>query len=190
MERRKYAVTCDTLRATRIRRATRAAPPDLRPLPSLADLRPFFAGEQRDPPQRDEHGARNDNTFDQRGAGGLPVLVIEDNRDTADLLRLLLEDVGYPAKVAHAGIEGLELAKALRPHIVLLDLRLPDINGYSVARQLREFLRPDNVLLIALTGLPRDRERELAHGARFDHYLTKPVPFEAVRSLLPVTSLK
>ena len=178
------------LTANRIR-ALKAAPAwDLRPLPSLADLRPFFAAPQDFRPQRDDHGARNDNAFDEPGGARPRVLVIEDNWDTAEILHQLLEHAGYRPMVAHTGIEGVELARVFRPEIILLDLLLPDINGYSVARHLREVLRPASLLLIALTGLARDRERELAHGARFDHYLTKPVAFETIKSLLPITRPK
>jgi DNA-binding response OmpR family regulator len=110
--------------------------------------------------------------------------VIEDNPDTADSLAMLLDYDGYVPVIALTGRDGLALARALRPTIAILNLGLPDMNGYAVARLLRETLWPDHLLLIALTGHRRDRELEGTHGARFDHYLMKPVPFDAIRSIL------
>lgn len=169
----------------RLRRLSDRTAWDIPPLPSLVDLRPFFASQQDEGPESDQEAGK---PAEARRAltGRLRVLVIEDNQDTADALALLLEDNGYPAIVANTGRKGLALARTWRPEVVLLDLVLPDVNGYAVARQLRDALRPGLASLIAVTGYARDREREMMHGARFDHYLVKPVSFATILDLLVI----
>ncbi len=112
------------------------------------------------------------------------VLIVEDNRDTADTLREILRLSGHQAEVAYDGRRGLEIARALRPHVVLCDVGLPDLDGYAVARQLRREAALSSALLVALTGyaLPEDRRRALEAG--FDRHLSKPPDPEAIAALL------
>jgi CheY-like chemotaxis protein len=101
------------------------------------------------------------------------VLVVEDSRDGREMLRLLLEMVGYEVEVARDGVEGVELALRDHPRAAVIDISLPRLDGYQVARRLRATLGPD-IFLITHTshGRPEDRQRALEAG--FDVHLVKP----------------
>jgi CheY-like chemotaxis protein len=104
----------------------------------------------------------------------LRVLVVEDNPDGREMLRLLLQMVGYQVAVARDGPEGVEVALRERPQAAVIDIGLPRLDGYEVARRLRAALGPD-IFLITHTshGRPEDRQRALQAG--FDVHLVKPV---------------
>ena len=103
------------------------------------------------------------------------VLVVEDNLDSAEILRTLLVRCGFEVSVAHTGQQGLEAARKHEPDVVLCDIGLPDCNGYMVGSVLRQSGHSPRARLIAVTGLgePQDRRRALAAG--FDQHLVKPV---------------
>jgi len=105
------------------------------------------------------------------------VLVIEDNDDSRDMLRQVLEHAGHEVHDAGDGPKGVDAALRLEPDVALIDVGLPELDGYEVARRLRAQARPD-MLLVALTGygMAEDRERALAAG--FDLHLVKPIDFE------------
>jgi DNA-binding response OmpR family regulator len=112
------------------------------------------------------------------------VLVVEDDRDTAETLRSLLEACGFQVSVAHTSQEGIAAARKQRPHIVLCDIGLPDGDGYCVGSVLRQSSSTIDARLIAVTGHgePLDRCKALAAG--FDQHLVKPVdPRELLREL-------
>jgi signal transduction histidine kinase len=115
--------------------------------------------------------------------GGRTILVIEDNADTRDVLKLMLEVEGATVEAAEAGEEGLQLAERRRPDIVLCDIGLPDIDGFEVARRLRA-RRDRAVRLIALTGYGQAEDMRLALDAGFDAHLTKPVNLDQLMALL------
>ncbi|MDI3290832.1 response regulator [Polyangium sp. 15x6] len=127
-----------------------------------------------------ESGSRGDVD----GAKSLRVLVVDDNRDSAETLSLLLEMLGHEVERAHDGPSALAAARAVRPTVVFLDLGLPGMDGYEVARQLRREPWGHEVLLVALSGYGRDEDRERSRAAGCDLHLTKPPDFEAVRQLL------
>ena len=105
----------------------------------------------------------------------LRVLVIEDNRDSADSLMLLLEVCGCDATVAYTGPDGLAAARAARPDLILCDIGLPGMSGYEIARELSA-ARPDKEpLLVALTGYGRAEDRERAAASGFDRHFVKPM---------------
>jgi signal transduction histidine kinase len=103
------------------------------------------------------------------------ILLIEDQRDSREALRALLERAGHRVAVAADGRQGIELALALQPEVALIDLGLPVVNGYEVAQKLRGSPEGQRICLVALTGYgqPQDRQRVLAAG--FDAHLLKPV---------------
>jgi CheY-like chemotaxis protein len=115
---------------------------------------------------------------------GRRILVVDDNRDAADSLALLLGLEGHDVRVAYAGRPAIEVAHAFAPGIVVLDLGLPDLSGYDVARLLRQDPALGHVALIALTGWGQDEHRQRALEAGFDHHVTKPVDLEAFARLL------
>lgn len=116
------------------------------------------------------------------------ILVVEDNPPLAKSLQELLELAGFEVHVASSGQSAIRHAAEHRPNLVVLDLRLPDMNGYKVCEQLRRFYHASAVPILMLTGMdqPIDQLRGFAHGA--DAYLTKPCQppelIETVRLLL------
>jgi PAS domain S-box-containing protein len=120
----------------------------------------------------------------QHAGCSLRVLVVEDNVDAADSLSLLLRLYGHEVHVARSGPTALEMAATCRPHVVLLDIGLPGMDGYQVAKRLRE--RPDfkNVTMCALTGYtPSEADRQRQQETGFDHYYIKPVELETLLEL-------
>jgi PAS domain S-box-containing protein len=112
------------------------------------------------------------------------VLVVEDNPDAATGLRLFLELKGYAVEVAHEGWAALEAARAFRPAVVLADLGLPGLDGYGLAARLRAEPWGAGVVLVAVSGYGREEDRRRALAAGFDRHLTKPVPPQALETLL------
>jgi CheY-like chemotaxis protein len=117
----------------------------------------------------------------QRSTIAMRVLVVDDNVDSAEMLQTLLKTMGHEAGMVHDGQSALEAVDAQRPEVVLLDIGLPDMDGYEVARQIRE-RQGSGPRLIALTGWDRDDERSRRAG--FDHHLMKPTDFGALERVL------
>jgi signal transduction histidine kinase len=115
------------------------------------------------------------------------VLVVEDNTDAADMLTMMLRGWGQETRVAHDGPAALELAREFRPQIVLLDLGLPRLHGYEVARRLRQQSWGRNITVIAITGWGREKDR-MSDEAGVDHRLLKPVDPAALRQLLALSA--
>lgn len=104
------------------------------------------------------------------------ILVVDDNVDAASSLAMLLGLDGHATRVAHCGLDALAAVAEFEPHTVLLDLGLPDISGYEVARRLRAMRAlPSQPRLIALTGWGSDEDRRQTDAAGFDAHLVKPV---------------
>jgi CheY-like chemotaxis protein len=114
---------------------------------------------------------------------GLTVLVVDDNRDSAEMMQVLLGMLGHTVEVAHTGRAAIDTAASLQPHVILLDIGLPDMTGYDVAREIRA-ARPHGVRLIALTGWGQEEARQQAREAGFDHHLTKPADPAVLEKLL------
>jgi signal transduction histidine kinase len=112
------------------------------------------------------------------------ILVVDDNRDAAESLRMLLRLLGAETEVAFSGHEALAAVEKFRPAVVLLDLGMPDMDGYEVARRIRERAEFDHVTLIALTGWGQDEDRRRAQTAGFDHHLVKPADLSSLKALL------
>jgi signal transduction histidine kinase len=120
-----------------------------------------------------------------RSSRARQILIIEDNRDFREGLRLLLESWGHRVQEAASGAEGLEIVYHARPEIVFVDLGLPGVDGYAVARAVRSTPGGDTILLVAITGYGRTNDRRRAEDTGFDAHLTKPVsPHELAEVLL------
>src|SRR4051812_6426252 len=115
------------------------------------------------------------------------ILVVDDNRDAAQALRLLLEGDGHEVEVAADGLSGLALARQFRPDVALLDIGLPNMNGYELAQHLRAEPSLEGTLLIAVTGYGQMHDRARASACGFHHHLVKPVEFGALQQLLRET---
>jgi two-component system OmpR family response regulator len=112
------------------------------------------------------------------------ILVVDDNTDAVESLALLLELEGHDVKTALDGPAALELASDFRPEAVLLDIGLPGMDGYEVARRLRDRPETREALIIAITGYGQLEDRALTKAAGFNHHLVKPVDPEELGALL------
>jgi CheY-like chemotaxis protein len=114
---------------------------------------------------------------------GSRVLIVDDNVDTARGTARLLQLAGHDVRVAHDGPEALELARDFGPRFVLLDIGLPVMDGYEVARRLRGDPRLRDVIIIAVSGYSQDDYRS-PEEAGFDHHMVKPIDYDALRAIL------
>jgi CheY-like chemotaxis protein len=112
------------------------------------------------------------------------VLVVDDNRDGADSMRMLLEASGQEARCVYDGVSALEITESFRPEVVLLDIGMPSMDGYQVMRALRArgFVPPP--VVAALTGWGQDSDKKKTREAGFDHHFTKPVAAEELMAFL------
>jgi PAS domain S-box-containing protein len=115
---------------------------------------------------------------------GRRVLIVDDNEDAAELLAALLEALGNTTCVAHDGPSALEVADNFGPELAVLDIGLPVMDGYELAREFRCRYPDQKLKLIALTGYGRDSDRQRAQEARFDAHLVKPVAVEQLQAML------
>jgi len=118
-----------------------------------------------------------------RAVGPISVLVVDDNEAAAQMLATLLTHNGHTVSIAHTGASALEKASESRPQVALLDIGLPDIDGYEVGRRLRAQFGQD-IALVALTGYGQDEDRDKARAAGFDDHLVKPVSIVDVERTL------
>ena len=112
------------------------------------------------------------------------ILVVDDNRDSADMFATFLRLMGHDVRTAYDGVEGVEAAERFRPDAVLLDIGMPRLNGEEVCRQIRSTSWGRDVVLIAVTGWDQDENRHRIVQAGFDAHLVKPVDPNAVITLL------
>jgi len=116
------------------------------------------------------------------------ILVVDDNRDSADSLAMMLRMMGHEIDVAYDGLEAVQAAETLQPQVVLLDIGLPKMNGYEAARRIREQPWGKSMALIALTGWGQEEDKRRALESGFDHHLTKPVDAEDLEKLLALST--
>ena len=112
------------------------------------------------------------------------VLVVEDNVDSAETLGMLLEMIGDEVTCVNDGVSALSAIQSFRPKVVLLDIGMPGMDGYEVARRARQMPEGKELALIALTGWGAREDRRRAKEAGFDHHLVKPVTLETLEALL------
>ncbi|MGH9371092.1 MAG: response regulator [Vicinamibacterales bacterium] len=112
------------------------------------------------------------------------VLIADDNIDAAESLQLWLQMAGHEVHIAHDGTDALAAAESLRPEIVVLDLGMPGMNGFDVARRIRQTRWGREMVLIALTGWGQEEDRRQTTAAGFDHHVTKPVPPDDIEELI------
>jgi CheY-like chemotaxis protein len=103
------------------------------------------------------------------------VLIADDNRDGAESLAMLVRFSGHQVFLAHTGVDAFQMAESHRPHIAVLDIGMPGLDGYEVAQKIRDEPWGVHMILIALTGWGQEGDQRRAQRAGFDHHLTKPV---------------
>jgi CheY-like chemotaxis protein len=117
-------------------------------------------------------------------ATALRILVVDDNLDSAETLSLLLQFGGHNVRVANEGESALETAYTFKPQVIVLDIGLPNMDGYQVAQRLRQSPQLEKPLLIALTGYGQNEDRLRSKEAGFDYHLVKPVDPQGLQSLI------
>lgn len=151
---------------------------ELKVRPGAVELVLPLAGVPAPPDTADESGSATPSIVHRR-----QVLVVDDDRGAANTLVQLLSTFGHTVEMAHDGETGLRLAIASRPQVALLDIKLPRMDGYTLARRLRSTLGAE-ITLIALTGLDDPRDRARVREAGFDHHLVKPVDVDRLKALV------
>lgn len=112
------------------------------------------------------------------------ILVVDDNRDSATSLSALLRFNGHETHVAHDGVEAVATAEQTRPEVLLLDIGLPKLNGYEVARQIRKQPWGHKMVIVALTGWGQDQDRQESRDAGFNCPMVKPMELTTLMNLL------
>jgi PAS domain S-box-containing protein len=129
--------------------------------------------------------SRTNPSLASRAAGiGQSILAVDDNVDAVSAFALLLRQLGHDVEEAHDGVTALAIARRLRPTVVFLDLNMPRMSGYEVARSLRADPAFARTLIIAVSGFGQPNDVEAARAAGFDHYIVKPYDMDFVKSLL------
>ena len=118
------------------------------------------------------------------GRAPLRILVVDDNLDALHTLAALLESAGHEVAIAHDGVRAIELARSRRPEVLVLDIGLPDMDGYALARHLRALPELRSPLLVALTGYGQARDLERSREAGFQHHLVKPADLPRLEAIL------
>jgi CheY-like chemotaxis protein/anti-sigma regulatory factor (Ser/Thr protein kinase) len=119
-----------------------------------------------------------------RSLAPMRCLVVDDNVDAAHMLELALKFEGHDVRLAFDGVDAVEAAAVYQPDAVVLDIGLPRMNGYDVARALRQLPGLADVIIVGVTGYGQERDRERSRDAGFDHHLVKPIDLEALLGAL------
>jgi signal transduction histidine kinase/DNA-binding response OmpR family regulator len=112
------------------------------------------------------------------------ILVVDDNLDSAESMAMMLELSGHDVATAHDGVEAIELAREFQPHVALLDIGMPKLDGYEAARSIRGESWGQKMMLVALTGWGQSEDKRRSREAGFDAHLVKPIDFEALEELV------
>ena len=117
------------------------------------------------------------------------ILVVEDSRDAAEGLALLLSTRGHTVEIAFDGLSGLAMARTLKPDVIILDIGLPNMDGYQLARELRQTPETAQAKLIAMTGYGQQGDRRKSESAGIDHHLVKPVSLQTLEAAISAQSM-
>lgn len=126
----------------------------------------------------------NHLTSDQAAGPARRVLIVDDNEDAASSLGALLELKGHQVALSHDGLEALEVAARFQPHVALVDIDLPGIDGYELAKRLRAQDGTRLALLVALSGYGSSNFRSTSRGSGFDEHIMKPASIDKLHSLI------
>jgi signal transduction histidine kinase/CheY-like chemotaxis protein len=121
-------------------------------------------------------------TYDAKGAEH--VLVVDDNQDGAEILAEVLRELGHTVEIAHDGPTALAIAERFKPQLALLDIGLPVMDGYELARHLREKFKPEDLRLVAVTGYGQETDRKKTAAAGFSAHIVKPVDLDVLTTVV------
>lgn len=119
-----------------------------------------------------------------RAAGARRLLIVDDNQDSARSLARLLQMNGNETHVAYDGLEAVDLARSCRPDVILLDIGLPNLNGYDACRRIRAEAWGQRIMMVAFSGWGQEEDRRESKAAGFDAHLVKPVDYADLTALL------
>ncbi|HEU5309878.1 MAG TPA: ATP-binding protein, partial [Candidatus Eisenbacteria bacterium] len=131
-----------------------------------------------------EQAPPRDVEADNGTGGPRRILLADDNTDFLESFAKMLRDLGHEVHCAGDGLEALRMASEIRPEVAFLDIGLPNLNGYELARRIRELPRAERITLIAVTGWGQENDRERAREAGFDRHMIKPVEPEQIHEIL------
>lgn len=134
--------------------------------------------------KQDPASRPNDESGGPRLAAARRVLVVDDNRDSAETMEMLLQLSGYTVRTAYDGPSALPVVEEFQPDVILLDLGLPGLTGYEVAQRVQQMSLGRRPLLVAMTGYGQQGDRQRTRAAGFDHHLVKPVDLEMLQQIL------
>jgi len=129
-------------------------------------------------------GGQQPGSDSDRALRRVRVLVVDDNRSFAHACARMIQLAGFEVRTAFDGVEAIVIAAEFHPNITLLDIGLPDIDGYEVARQLRSDITLRAMTIVAVSSHGHDEARQQARSIEFNHYLVKPVTFAELHPLL------
>lgn len=119
-----------------------------------------------------------------QGPWAMRVMIVDDNVDAVEMLTLFLKGIGYEVSFAYDAKSALDLARAEPPRVMLLDIGLPDLDGYELAKRVRSLPQTADAVLIALTGYGQPEDQQRSASAGFDHHFTKPADATKLATLL------
>jgi CheY-like chemotaxis protein len=114
------------------------------------------------------------------------ILVVDDNADAADSLTMVLGFDGHEVLAVYTGLQALEQAERFKPDVMLIDIGLPDLDGYEVARRIRAVPAFQSICLVAVTGYGQDADKDRARAAGFSEHLVKPIEFPSLDRILTI----
>jgi CheY-like chemotaxis protein len=129
-----------------------------------------------------------ENVLDERAQVRRRILVVDDNIDSAESMAMMLELSGHDVATAHDGLKAVELAKEFQPHVALLDIGMPKLDGYEAARTIRRESWGKDMMLVALTGWGQQEDKQRSREAGFDAHLVKPIDFSALEELVATST--
>lgn len=135
-------------------------------------------------PENLPEGSAQSTAGTRAAAPGRKVLVVDDNRDSADSLAMILQTMGHEVQIAYDGLEALKTAEAFRPEVILMDVSMPHLNGLQAAEHIRSKDWGQGIVICALTGYGQREDRRRSEQAGIDHHLVKPVDPAQVLQLL------
>ncbi len=112
------------------------------------------------------------------------ILIVDDNIDILMSMEILLDVMGYIVETESNGLEAIETARTFYPDLILMDIGMPQLNGYAVAKEIRKQSWGEKIFIVALTGWGQEQDKQDAKEAGFDFHITKPIKMDRLEKLL------
>ena len=154
----------------------------------MSDIETPRTPDRSDRDRSDRANDTSDGSRARRTEEPRKVVIVDDNRDAADALGIHLQAAGYTVMVTYSGKEAWQTCKQFVPAAMVVDIGMPRLNGFQLARRVRRTAWGMRALLIAVTGWGRSGDTELAKFVGFDHYCEKPVDFLEIERLVQATA--